>query len=162
MSIILAPAMCKFSLKSKHPVTTRSRESREERETTLRACPESWALDVFTRLRKGTPMEFYVNLLLRFHSRETPPADSVPLQLLQNKGSPILTIVHLVQAEDNPEHWSIFYAGGSCTRTVRSREIVQAEMSLTFSPCCGQVVTQLDVSSTPKHKKAPLSRAGLC
>ena len=67
-------------------------------------------------------MESQVEVLLRFHSKEALPSDSVASQFLRKSASSSLTVVHLVQSEDNLDHWSIFYAGDGCTGTVRSRE----------------------------------------
>jgi len=74
-------------------------------------------------LRRGTPVYSEVEVLLRFHSNEALPSDSVASQFLRKSASSSLTVVHLLQSEDNLDHWSIFYAGDCCTRTVRSREL---------------------------------------
>jgi hypothetical protein len=74
-------------------------------------------------LRRGTPVYSEVEVLLRFHSNEALPSDSVASQFLRKSASSSLTLVHLLQSEDNLDHWSIFYAGDCCTRTVRSREL---------------------------------------
>ena len=62
-------------------------------------------------------MESQVEVLLRFHSKEALPSDSVASQFLRKGASSSLTAVHLVQCEDNVDHWSIFYAGDCCTKT---------------------------------------------
>src|SRR5271169_836123 len=74
-------------------------------------------------LQRGTPVESEADILLRFHSKEGFPSDTVVSQFLGKIASSSLTVVHLVQSEDNVDHWSIFYAGGCCTRTIRSREL---------------------------------------
>jgi hypothetical protein len=74
-------------------------------------------------LRRGIPVDSEVELLLRFHSNEALPSDSVASQFLRKSASSSLTVVHLLQSEDNLDHWSIYYAGYCCTRTVRSREL---------------------------------------
>jgi len=74
-------------------------------------------------LRRGIPVDSDVELLLRFHSKEAVPSDSVGSQFLRKSGSSSLTVVHLPQSEENLDHWSIYYAGYCCTRTVRSREL---------------------------------------
>ena len=74
-------------------------------------------------LRRGIPVDSDVELLLRFHSKDALPSDSVASQFLRKSGSSSLTVVHLLQSEDNLDHWSIYYAGYCCTRTVRSREL---------------------------------------
>jgi hypothetical protein len=74
-------------------------------------------------LRRGTPVESQVEVLLRFHSKEALPSDSVASQFLRKSASSSLTVVHLLQSEDYLDHWSIYYAGYCCTRTVRSREL---------------------------------------
>jgi hypothetical protein len=79
-------------------------------------------------LRRGIPADSEVELLLRFHSKEALPSDSVAPQLLRNSGSSSLTVVRLLQSEDNLDHWSIDYAGYGCTRTVRSRELYRERL----------------------------------
>ena len=74
-------------------------------------------------LRRGIPVGSQVEVLLRFHSKEALPSDSVASQFLRKSGSSSLMVVHLLQSEDNLDHWSIYYAGYCCTRTVRSREL---------------------------------------
>ena len=74
-------------------------------------------------LRRGIPVGSQVEVLLRFHSKEALPSDSVASQFLRKSGSSSLMVVHLLQSEDNLDHWSIYDAGYCCTRTIRSREL---------------------------------------
>ena len=78
-------------------------------------------------LRRGTPLESQVEVLLPFHPKEAFPSDSVASQFLRKSASSSLTVVHLVQSEDTLDRWSIFYAGDCCTRTVRSRELSRSD-----------------------------------
>ena len=68
-------------------------------------------------LRRRTAVESQVEVLLRFHSKEALPSDSVASQFLRKSASSSLTVAHLVQSEDNLDHWSIFYAGDCCKWT---------------------------------------------
>ncbi len=74
-------------------------------------------------LRRGIPVDSQAEVLLRFHSKEALPSDSVASQFLRKSGSSSLTVVHLLQSEDNLDHWNIYYARYCCTSTVRSREL---------------------------------------
>jgi hypothetical protein len=76
-------------------------------------------------LRRGIPADSEVELLLRFHSREALPSDSVAPQLLRNSGSSSLTVVRLLQSEDNLdqlEHrlrWVRLHKDGPLARIVQ-------------------------------------------
>jgi hypothetical protein len=74
-------------------------------------------------LRNGFPVESDVKVLIRLHSRAALPSDNVAWQLLRKDVSSSLTVVHLLQFDDNPDHWSILYAGGCCARVSRSRRL---------------------------------------
>ena len=62
-------------------------------------------------------MASQVEVLFRFHSKEALPSDSGASQFLRKSASSSLTVAHLVQSEDNLDHWSIFYAGDCCKWT---------------------------------------------